>query len=103
LRQHLSVKAFVKRNNLAGTEPFHGGGARPFPHGAQSGFIIQQFNGVSRHGLYVADVGQKSGHSVIDQLGHSSGAGGNRDDLAGHSFQCRESERFQFARHQHHV
>ena len=68
------------------------GGARPFTHGAQSGFIAQQIDGVTRHGLHVTDVGQKSAYAMLDHFRHSSGAGGNRNHLTGHSFQCRQSE-----------
>jgi len=100
LRQHLSVKVFVKRNNLAGAESFHGGGARPFPHGAQSRFIAQEIDGVTRHSVHVAYIGQESGYTVVDQFRHASRAGRNGDDLTGHAFQGRESEGFQFARHQ---
>jgi len=103
LRQHLSVKIFVKRNNLAGTVFFHGRGARPFPHGAQGRFIAQQIDGVTRHGLYVADVGHKSGYTVLDHFRHSAGPGGDGDDFTGHPFEGGESEGFQFAGHQHHV
>jgi len=99
LRQHLSVKVFVKRNDLAGTEFLACGGTRPFAHGAQGGFITQQIDGVTRHGLHVADIGQVSGHTVLDQFRHSSSARGNGNDLTGHAFQRRESERFQFAGH----
>jgi hypothetical protein len=66
LRQHLSVKIFVKRNNLGGTVFLLGGGARPFPHGAQSGFITEQIDGVTRHGFHVANISQKSSHTVVD-------------------------------------
>jgi len=78
-------------------------GARPFSHGAQSGFIAEQFDGVTRHGLHVADIGHKSGYPVLDHFRHSSSAGGNRDYLTGHSFQSRQAEGFQFAGHQHYV
>ena len=74
-----------------------------FPMARRAGFIIQQIDGVTRHGFHVADIGQESGHTVLDQFRHSSGASGNGDDLTGHPFQCRESERFQFAGHQQHV
>jgi len=103
LRQHLSVKVFVKRNDLAGTEFRACGGTRPFAHGAQGGFIAQQIDGVTRHGLHVADIGHKSAHTVLDHFRHSPSAGGNGDDLTGHAFQGREAERFQFAGHQHYV
>jgi len=40
---------------------------------------------------------------VLDHFRHSSRARGNRHHFAGHAFQCRQAEGFQFARHQHHI
>jgi hypothetical protein len=74
-----------------------------FPMARRADSSPQQIDGVARHGIHVADIGQKSADAMLDHFRHSSGAGGNGDDFTGHAFQCRQSEGFQFAGHQHHV
>jgi len=103
LRQHLPVKAFIKRNDLAGTVFFLRAGARTFSHGTQSRFIAQHLDGVTRHGLHVADIGHESSDTVLDQFRHSAAARGNRNHFTSHPFEGCEPKRFQFARHQQHV
>jgi len=103
LLQHLSVKIFVERNDLAGAVFFLRGGARSFSHSAQGRFITQERDCVTRHGIDVADIGQKTADSVLDHFGNSSRSRSNWNDFAGHAFERGESEGFEFARHQHYV
>jgi len=103
LLQHLSVKAFVKRNDFAGTIFCLGGGAGALSHGAEGRFVAQQFDGVTRHRFHVAYIGQEAAHTVLDHFGHSSGAGRNGNNLASHAFEGSQAEGFKFAWHQHHV
>ena len=73
------------------------------PISLEAGVIREQLNGVSRHGVHVADVCQKSRLSVIDDLGHSAFVGCDGNHLAGHRLQRCKSKRLQLARHQHYI
>jgi len=74
-----------------------------FPHFSQLRLTPQQIDGVTRHGVYVSDIGEKSADAVLDHFRHASSSCGDGHNFAGHSFERGQSERFQFARHQHYI
>jgi len=99
LLQHPSVKVFVKRNNLAGAVFCLGRGTRSFAHGTERRFIAEQIDGVARHGIDIAHVGQESADAVLDHFRHAAIASRNRDHFTGHALEGGEAEGFQFAGH----
>ena len=58
--QHAPVEIFVLLHDLGRAESFHRYRPRLLSHLAQLLFIAQQFDGVSRHGVHVAHVGEIS-------------------------------------------
>ncbi len=84
--QHAPVKLFILRNDPAGAEARLRHRPAGFRHLAQCGFVAQQFDGVARHGVHVADVGQVTALAVLDQFRDAAHARGDGHNLTGHAF-----------------